>query len=420
MTLTFSHRDPVFLREPNENTLDFGRGTTPELEFDVEDIDLSTADAMRFTVYQDGLMITKADDEIEVNGNKIKVRYSKEETLKFSTKTKIKAQLVVISGDMAYTSNIPIFSNGARELLEEKYQASGGYDGDPESCCDELKEEIKAINDKLDALTTSDSYLDEDLTASVGAGGINVGDHFMKGSDFEDLFRKLLNPVKRPTITPPSATIVPFGGYLLETGSVAGKTVRVDFNRGSIIPPYGTNGFRAGSPISYEIDGVVQDSDIFNIVVDESHSDWTATVVYEGGEQPKDSNGDDYDESLLSGSLTSSVLRFEFVDAIWSNQNDILTMDREPLISKSTKTKTFNFPAQTKTNPEMFDIPASWNVTKIEVYNDISRQFEDDAAEFTVTRVNHLNAAGAEVEYRRYTDNRGYAAGERQIRVTWA
>lgn len=262
--------------------------------------------------------------------------------------------------------------------------------------------------------------LQADLTASIAAGGIKIGDKFIQGEQLEMLWRSLLDPVKNPTFTAPSASITPFGGYLLETGSVVGKTVRVDFNRGSISPSLGTSGFRAGEAISYTLDGVTQPGDIFNITADESHAEWTAVVEHGEGEQPKNSKGEDYDSPYPGGTITSSVLRFEFVDAIWSNQNDILNVTKEDLVSKSAKSKIFNFPAQTKTNVETFDIPASWTVTKIEVYNDISRQFEDDAEEFTVTRVTHPNAAGEEVEYRRYSDNRGYAAGERQIKVTWA
>ena len=79
-----------------------------------------------------------------------------------------------------------------------------------------------------------------------------------------------------------------------------------------------------------------------------------------------------------------------------------------------------NFPAQTVANPEIFDIPASWTVTAVQVKNDLSGQYEDCSSEFTVTNTTHDDAGGNTINYKRYTDNRGYNAGARTIRVKWS
>lgn len=262
--------------------------------------------------------------------------------------------------------------------------------------------------------------LKDDLTASIGAGGIQIGDKFIKNTELEALWRALLDPVKAPTLTPPSASITASGGLLMETGSSKEVTFIVNFDRGSIDPPNGTSGYRSGEATSYTFNGVTDlTSNHFTETVSESNKTFSASVDYAEGEQPKDSKGNDVDAPLAAGYVSAQPVTFEFVDAIWSNQKDITKIEKEPLVSKSKKSLIFNFAPQTKQNPEIFDVPASWNLTKLEVLNEITERFEDNRDEFTVSTVYHQNGGGTDVEYRRYTDRRGYAADTRQIKITW-
>lgn len=306
---------------------------------------------------------------------------------------------------------------------------SGGHSGSSDDILDALYKGMVGqgytgskddLISNLSGIGGGNAVLKEELAASIGAGGIRVGDIFIKGEELENLWRALLDPVKNPTLTGPSVSLTASGGTLMENGETRSVSFIAVFDRGSISPANGTSGFRSGPLVNYQMDSDIQDGSIFIKPVDKDNATFVVFASYEEGEQPKNSKGEDYDVPLPAGTVTSNVVTFEFVDTIWSNQNDILTVSKEGLVSKSAKSKTFNFPAQTKTDVETFDIPASWNVTKIEVYNEISRAFEDDASEFTVTRVTHKNAADEDVEYRRYSDNRGYAAGPRQIRVSWA
>jgi hypothetical protein len=88
-------------------------------------------------------------------------------------------------------------------------------------------------------------------------------------------------------------------------------------------------------------------------------------------------------------------------------------------VAKSTKQKDLVFPGQTVANPEVFDIPASWNVTAVEVKNDLSGAFEDALDQFDITDVTHDDAAGNAVDYKRYTFALGFDTGERTVRVKW-
>lgn len=264
--------------------------------------------------------------------------------------------------------------------------------------------------------------LEESIEVTESVGGIDAGTTYASGEDMETIFRQLLNPLRNPSFTPPSASLsITTGSSLAEVGNEVPLTLTATLNQGKIEPPYGTSGKRSGAAIEYSINGSTpQSGNIFNVTASESNKTFRATVNYAAGEQPKNSHHQDYDEPLPAGSVNSNTIEIEFVDPIWSNAADITTVAKEALVSKSTKSKQFVFPPCTAENPEIFDMPASWNVQKVEVLSELSGKFEDCASEFSTTATVHKNAADEDVNYTRYTDNRGYAGGSRTIKVTWA
>ena len=281
--------------------------------------------------------------------------------------------------------------------------------------------EYKWVPAPVQELGGSGSLADS-LTAAVGAGGIEVGATYAAGTTYEKLWRDLLDPVMYPSFTAPSASLTTPLAKLLETGTTATTTFTVSFDRGSISPAYGTSGKRAGIATAYALnDGDPQTSEEFaDVTVDKDNNTFTATVSYEAGEQPLDSTGANYDSALEAGSVTSTAVKFEFVDALYANTAAIGTVAKLALVSKSAKTKAFSFPAATIENPEVFDVPASWTVSAVEVLNTLSNTWEDCSSEFTITDTTHNDASDTEVEYKRYTCNLGYAMGARQVRIKWA
>ena len=263
--------------------------------------------------------------------------------------------------------------------------------------------------------------LQKAITASIDVGGIKTGDAFAIGTDYDDMWQNLLDPIKYPTLTAPSASIAG-GTTLLETGSSVSRTITVTFNRGSINPAYGTSGYRSGAAADYSLNnGTAQAENTFIETISESNKTFKAKVNYAAGEQPKDSKGNNYDNPLPAGYVETSTLTYKFDNPIWANTSSISTVAKLSLLDHtSTKQKDMNFPAQTVANPEIFDIPASWTVTAVQVKNDLSGQYEDCSSEFTVTNTTHNDAGGTSVAYKRYTDNRGYNAGARTIRVKWS
>lgn len=259
-----------------------------------------------------------------------------------------------------------------------------------------------------------------DLNTTVTVGGCESGSEYLQGTELEAIVRDILSPTLYPRLTNPSASMSATGDKLLECGSTLDTVVTVSFNRGVINPAYGTSGYRSGSADTYSLNGgEPQASNSFFYTVDESHKTLQSVVTYLEGEQPKDSNGDDYDEPLPAGSVTSTPINYEFVNAFWSNTASIGTIAKNALVSYSAKSKEFSFPTQTAVNPEVFDVPGELTITAIETLNPLSGKWENVSREFNTSHTVHQNAASDDVTYTRYTDNRGYNAGPRQVRIKW-
>lgn len=283
----------------------------------------------------------------------------------------------------------------------------------------------KASNDDYDTEWgdggSGSGALETAITASTNVGGIKSGDNFPVGTSYDEMWQDLIDPIAYPSLTAPSATIAVSGSTLLETGATTEKTFTVTFNRGSISPAYGTSGYRSGAAESYSLNGgEAQEENTFTETVSSENKTFQATVAYGAGEQPKDSKGNDYSTPLAAGSVNTNTISYEFVDAIWANTSSIATIAKLALVSKSAKQKDLNFPSQTVANPEVFDIPASWTVTAVQVKNDLSGAYEDALSQFTVTDTTHNDAAGNSVAYKRYTFNLGYPTGARSVRVKWS
>lgn len=96
---------------------------------------------------------------------------------------------------------------------------------------------------------------------------------------------------------------------------------------------------------------------------------------------------------------------------LWSNAANIEVMAPETVRGRN---REWTWAPQTKEHPETFDIPADLALVALEVLNEITNKWEDVSFEFDVSDTEHDGEP-----YRRYTDNRGYRAGSRQIRITW-
>ena len=261
----------------------------------------------------------------------------------------------------------------------------------------------------------------EPINAAVTVGGITEGTQYPAGTPIEDILSDMLSPTLYPEFTAPSASMTAPGDKLLEKGDFRNPVFTITLDRGSITPAYGTSGYRSGEATGYSIDGgSVFSGNTFTVRVDETKASHQGMAVYAAGEQPKDSKGNNYQSPLPAGSVNTNVITYEFVNALWANTASIGTIAKLALVSKSAKQKDMVFPAQTVANPEVFDVPASWTVTAVQVKNDLSGAYEDALAQFTVTDVTHDDAGGNSTAYKRYTFNMGFDTGARTVRLKWS
>lgn len=329
-----------------------------------------------------------------------------------------------VEGDITSIDEVDGDVNGIDEI-----------DGDIEPDGDELEGDVEIATEYFKAASINGHPLDRDylspeldievlkaaLDASKQVGGVNVGDHYDQGTMLEQIIRDMLNPVENPRLVDPSASLTATGEKLLEKGDILNTVVTVSFNRGQINPAYGTSGYRSGPATGYSLNGsAYQDSNSFFYTITEEHTTLRGAVNYSEGEQPKNSIGEDYAEPLPAGNVRSSIISYEYVNALWANTSDIQNVVKQALVSMSAKVKEFNFPAQTELYPEIFDVPADWIITNIEVLNTLSNTWEDCSTEFNTSNTTHNDAGDNPTDYIRYTDNRGYNAGARKVRIKWS
>ena len=306
------------------------------------------------------------------------------------------------------------------EAILESIVEGTEYTDPPQSRIEDLLLQVKEVIEEGGGGGGGEGgRLSSDLTTSVAVGGIAAGTTFEQGTKLEAIFRSMLAPALYPSFTAPSASLSATGAKLLEKGATLETTFTLSFNRGTINPPYGTSGYRAGAATGYTLDGTTQEGGTFSKTITEAKTSYQGSVAYAEGEQPKDSTGADYSTPLPAGSVNSNTVSYEFVNALWANTSDITAVAKLALVSKSAKVKELTFPAQTVANPEIFDVPASWTVTAVEVKNDLSGAWEDASSQFTVTDITHDDAGGVSTAYKRYTFNMGIGTGSRQLRVKW-
>lgn len=262
--------------------------------------------------------------------------------------------------------------------------------------------------------------LTDELTASLTVGGVTSGTVYPAGTLIEQIIRDMLNPVAVPTLTPPSAALTATGDKLLERGSTLNTTFTLTFNRGRINPAYGTSGYRSGPATSYTLDGETKATNTFTRTITEDKLEYQGSVAYEAGEQPKDSKGNNYSTPLPAGSVNSAKVTYEFVDAWWGNGDDPDEIVKMPLISKKSGETLITFAPTTDDQAEKFDIPATWTLTAIKVYNPFSMVWDDCTNQFAASDVTHVNSTGETVQYKRYTCILGYGMGERELKIEWS
>lgn len=173
----------------------------------------------------------------------------------------------------------------------------------------------KYVDDQIISGTSGITY-DLSSPAAVEVGGITAGT-VLTGKTSNELLEEILVPTLFPTFTTPDNGISGAAPTTQEVGATSPDfTVTATFDRGTIDPAYGTSGFRSGLPNTYTFTGsqlpaststtsLSVDNDVTAHTITLGTNNWAATVSYDAGEQPLDSEGGNYD-SPLGASTTGS------------------------------------------------------------------------------------------------------------------
>lgn len=252
---------------------------------------------------------------------------------------------------------------------------------------------------------------------------IAAGTTFVSKS-FQEMMTLMLYPTLNPTLTAPSSTFTISPSGFREIGeTIATVTLSATFNRGSINPAYGTDGFRSGLPNTYNYGGygatnnsstsLTNSTTISNHVVESGANSWSGSVSYDAGEQPLDSDGNDFGSPLSAGDTSEVTRTITGVYPVFATSVSIDTSTKQSLQSMSANievtvvAETGNGDKQTIEIPNDFD-----TITGVQLYNSFSGNFEIYALSNFTTSATTKTIQGNSVNYTKYTYN-GPQAGER-------
>lgn len=204
------------------------------------------------------------------------------------------------------------------------------------------------------------SVLASDLTVSNPLGKYKQDDVIDKGTELETIFRGILSKTYYPSLTNPSCSMSYSAPTLAKVGQVISSLkATLTFNRGSINPKYtADSSYRAGEANNYSI--ILNNA---SVTYEDSNKSGTftvpsftrdskgnvtlnATVSYDAGCQPKDSDGNDYQSPLPAGNVSASKT-VEFILPFYygtSDTTDISSLNglTEDLTKKGNKTYYLN------------------------------------------------------------------------------
>ncbi len=373
-------------------------------------------------------MLKKAEGYIETNTETIKVG---------DTYTFVQDQIVTVTdGTNTYTGvvddlgavsidiggNVITLSTDGTGVVVLDNPAAAVFD---ENNITVVTETIHKIDSRLlpkGAAVDTQDYLQDVLTVKEAQGNYKVGDIIPKDTSLEDIVKNMLLKTNYPTLTDPKATLTNTGVRLLETGATQNTTFTITFDRGKIEPQYtSASPYRVGEATAYDLNNMgEQAGNTFDVVVSESNAGpFTGLVKYAAGVEPKTDTDEKAADAAPAGQVNTNALSFEFVDAWHSNAANNGTIAKMPLVSKGAGTRVLDFAPMSGTSPFVFDVPATWNVTAVKFKNTLNNQWEDNAQEWAISDVTHTNAGGATVNYKRYTNKKTYAQGERSMQISF-
>lgn len=268
---------------------------------------------------------------------------------------------------------------------------------------------------------TYNSDLDSTVATVEKLGGIAAGTTVaqLTGKTISEVLDTLIFPTIQPTVTSPSASISLKSGIsnIKEVGSdgYVVDNFNTSFNRGTIKIGATTQNSRAGEKIS---DVVYAGSEANGIPekVTLGTTNFYYKVSYAAGPSPLDSKGNPATAytALPAGNVVSTALAVYGAYPFYANTtNDEAT--KLPLTKDLTFVATL---AAEGPNKHIFKLPHT--VTKIEMLNTLSGNYEVYGLENFTTGTETIAVQGVDVTYNTYTRNDAGFNGETTYRITYS
>ena len=253
---------------------------------------------------------------------------------------------------------------------------------------------------------------------------------------FTEMMNAMLYPTLDPTLTNPSSTFSLAQAGLREIGEgdvgAGGDPLSLSFtatfNRGSITPAYGTNGFRSGPANAYNYTGtglpttqastsLTDSQTVTPYIVLIGNQNWTNTVSYDAGQQPLDSTGGNFGSPLPAGTTSVDTVTITGVYPVFATTVALGTFTKQNL---QVMTTYIQVSLVTESGgggqKQIVDIPNAWStITGLQQFNTLSGTWDNiNLATFTTSATTQV-VQGVTVNYTRYTHN-GPTIGARQLR----
>ena len=272
------------------------------------------------------------------------------------------------------------------------------------------------------------------LPTPITVGGIDSGSTFLD-VPWSGMWDALLYPELFPTLTNPSSLFTLAQAGYHEIGEViASLDFSASFSRGSISPAYGTSGFRSGLPNTYNYTGTGLPATVGSVLLTDAQTvlayavltggqSWTSIVSYDAGEQPKSSEGNNYNLPLAAGNTSIKIVTINGVYPYFATTVTIGVLTQQSLASMSSAYVQTNMVAEDDLgNKQTADFPVDWSaITGIQFYNTVSSTWEwingskaNSLLTFTTSIVTHT-IQGNDINYTQYLNN-GSKIGARMLR----
>lgn len=183
--------------------------------------------------------------------------------------------------------------------------------------------------------------------SNIEVGGMPSGS-VLTGRTYTSILQEILITTYYPTLTAPSSTFIDNQANTQEVGTVVNINFTSTFNRGAINPQYtASSQYRSGLPNTYNYTGSGLPSTVSSTSLTDFQStahtltaganQWTNSVDYDAGVQPKDSDGNDYDSPLGAGTTSTDTLTITGIYPWFYGSSATPPVANQALISGGTK-----------------------------------------------------------------------------------